>query len=126
MTDPSDIGLQFHRDPPLSHWPAEGNPGGVLSFDTGAALRDFIAGLGIHPRIPHIVRLKVDRAQRRYLFGWIDFSLVKAGEFAALIAVPQHGRPLSAKERRSSLTISVTGSGRELPEPDCLQLGVGI
>lgn len=62
MTDHSDIVLQFRRDPPLFHWPADGNPGGVLSFETGAALRDFIERFGIHPRIPHIVRLKFDRA----------------------------------------------------------------
>ena len=87
MTDLSDLVLQVRRDPLLLHWPADGNPGGVLSFETGAAWRDFIAGLGIDPRVPHIVRLKFDRAQRLYLFGWIDFSLVKAGELAALIAL---------------------------------------
>lgn len=87
MTDPSDIILEVRRDPLLLHCPADGNSGGVLSFETGAAWRTFIMGLSIDPRIPDIVRLKFDRAQRLYLFGWIDFSLVKAGELAGLIAL---------------------------------------
>jgi hypothetical protein len=104
MTDPSDIILQVRRDPLLLHWPADGNPGGVLSFETGAAWRDFIMGLSIDPRIPHIVRLKFDRAQRLYLFGWIDFSLVKAGELAALIALElalmdRYGGAISKRKR---------------------------
>lgn len=87
MTDPSDIVVQFGREPLLFPWPADGNPGAFLQFETGAQWRDFIAGLGIDPNIPAIVRAKFDRAQRLYLFGWIDFNLVKAGELAALIAL---------------------------------------
>lgn len=104
MTDPSDIILQVRHDPLLLHWPADGNPGGILSFETGAAWRDFIMGLSIDPRIPHIVRLKFNRAQRLYLFGWIDFSLVKAGELAALIALElalmdRYGGTISKRKR---------------------------
>ena len=87
MTDPADIVAQFQREPLLLPWPADGNPGGFLSFETGAQWRDFIAGLGIDPHIPDIVQAKFDRAQRLYLLGWIDFNLIKAGELAALIAL---------------------------------------
>ncbi|MCW3837263.1 hypothetical protein ACFQ1E_14200 [Sphingomonas canadensis] len=87
MTDPADIVMQFRREPLLLPWPADGNPGAFLQFETGAQWRDFVAGLGIDPRTPAIVRAKFDRAQRLYLFGWIDFNLIKAGELAALIAL---------------------------------------
>ena len=87
MTNPSDIVLQVQHEALLMPWPTDGNLGGFLSFETGAAWRDFIVGLGIDPHIPAIVRAKFDRAQRLYLFGWIDFNLVKAGELAALIAL---------------------------------------
>ena len=87
MTDPSDIVVQFEREQLLLAWPADGNAGAFVSFETGAAWSDFIAGLGIDPRVPDIVRAKFERAQRLYLFGWIDFSLIKAGELAALIAL---------------------------------------
>lgn len=86
-TDPAEIVAQFGREPLLLPWPADGNPGAFLQFETGAQWRDFIAGLGIDPRISAIVRAKFDRAQRLYLFGWIDFNLIKAGELAALIAL---------------------------------------
>jgi hypothetical protein len=87
MTDPSDIILQVDREPLRLHWPVGGNASGILSFETGVRWRDFIGGLSIDPHTPHIVRVKFDRAQRLYLFGWIDFSLIKAGELAALIAL---------------------------------------
>lgn len=87
MTDPSDIVAQFEREPLLLAWPADGNAGAFLQFETGATWRDFISGLGIDPRIPDIVQAKFDRAQQLYLFGWIDFGLIKAGELAALIAL---------------------------------------
>ncbi|GHC97288.1 hypothetical protein [Novosphingobium pokkalii] len=85
--DPSDVIVAFRREPLLLPWPADGNAGGLLQFDTGAQWREFVAGLGIDPRIPNIVRLKFDRAQRLYLFGWVDFGLIKTGELAALIAL---------------------------------------
>jgi len=49
--------------------------------------RAFIEGLAIDARIPNIVRAKFTRAQTLYLLGWIDFSVLKAGELAALIAL---------------------------------------
>ncbi len=33
------------------------------------------------------MRAKFERAQKLYLLGWVDFSVVKAGELAALIAL---------------------------------------
>lgn len=38
-------------------------------------------------RIPEIVQAKYARAETLYLLGWVDFSVVKAGELAALIAL---------------------------------------
>ncbi|MBN8812376.1 MULTISPECIES: hypothetical protein [unclassified Sphingomonas] len=107
MTDPADIVAQFQREPLLLPWPADGNPGGFLSFETGAQWRDFIAGLGIDPHIPDIVQAKFDRAQRLYLLGWIDFNLIKAGELAALIALElalmdRYGGAISKRKRSFS------------------------
>jgi len=109
MTDPTDIVARFEREPLLLPWPADGNAGGFLQFENGTQWRDFIAGLGIDPRIPAIVRAKFDRAQRLYLFGWIDFNLVKAGEVAALIALElalmdRYGAEI-AKRKRSFKTL---------------------
>ncbi|WP_294098675.1 hypothetical protein [Sphingomonas sp.] len=104
MTDLTDIVAQFEREPLLLPWPADGNPGAFLQFDTGAQWWDFVAGLGIDPRIPTVVRAKFDRAQRLYLFGWIDFNLIKAGELAALIALElalmdRYGAAISKRKR---------------------------
>ncbi|WP_231468193.1 hypothetical protein [Novosphingobium sp. CECT 9465] len=49
--------------------------------------RIFIDGLSIDPRIPQIVQAKFARAQTLYLLGWVDFTLIKAGELAALVAL---------------------------------------
>lgn len=104
MSDPPDFIRTSKRDPLLLAWPAPGNPGGFLSFATGAEWHRFIDGLGIDPRIPDIVQRKYDRAQRLYLLGWLDFSLIKAGELAALIALElavmdRYGGALPRKQR---------------------------
>ncbi len=39
------------------------------------------------PAIPQIIQAKFARAQTLYLLGWIDFTLIKAGELAALVAL---------------------------------------
>lgn len=76
------------RDEPLTlAWSATGNAATFLHFDRADAWRGFIAGLGIDRRIPEITQRKFARAQTLYLLGWIDFSLIKAGELAALIAL---------------------------------------
>lgn len=76
------------RDEPLTlAWPATGNAAAFLHFDRADAWRGFIAGLGIDRRIPEITQRKFARAQTLYLLGWVDFSLIKAGELAALIAL---------------------------------------
>jgi hypothetical protein len=71
----------------LLAWPRPGKPGGFLQFDKAADWRRFIEGLGIDSRIPDVVRAKYARAQTLYMLGWVDFSVVKAGELAALIAL---------------------------------------
>lgn len=58
-----------------------------MSFARAADWRAFIENLGIDPRIPQIVQVRFARAQTLYLLGWIDLSLIKAGELAALIAL---------------------------------------
>ena len=67
--------------------PTPGNPGGFLQFEKAADWRHFVEGLGIDARIPDIVRAKFGRAQALYTLGWVDSSVVKAGELAALIAL---------------------------------------
>ena len=87
MPDRSHIVLTDREEPVCLAWPTPGNPGGFVRFENAAEWRNFVEGLGIDPRIPDIVRTKFARAQTLYLLGWIDFSLVKAGELAALIAL---------------------------------------
>jgi hypothetical protein len=73
--------------PLLLPWPCPGNAGGFLEFREEKEWRRFISCIGIDRRIPQIVQVKFERAQKLYLLGWIDFGLVKAGELAALIAL---------------------------------------
>lgn len=87
MMDHSHIALTDRKEPVLLPWPTQGGAGGFIRFEKAADWRTFIDGLGIDPRIPEIVRAKFARAQKLYLLGWVDFSLVKAGELAALIAL---------------------------------------
>lgn len=87
MVDFSHIALQDRDEPVILPWPASGNAGAFLSFDHPAEWRTFIEGLGIDPHIPQIIQAKFARAQTLYLLGWIDFSLIKAGELAALVAL---------------------------------------
>lgn len=87
MADRSHIALADRDEPVLLAWPTPGNPGGFIRFDKAADWRDFVEGLGIDTRIPDIVRAKFARAQTLYMLGWVDFSVVKAGELAALIAL---------------------------------------
>jgi hypothetical protein len=64
MTDHSHIALCDRQEPMLLAWPTQGNAGGFIQFEKAA-----------------------ERAQKLYLLGWVDFSVVKAGELAALIAL---------------------------------------
>ena len=87
MTDRSHITLTDREQPVLLAWPTSDNPGGFLQFENAADWRHFVEELGIDTRIPDIVRAKFARAQTLYMLGWVDFSVVKAGELAALIAL---------------------------------------
>jgi hypothetical protein len=87
MTDHSHIALNDRDDPVLLAWPTQGNAGGFIQFEKATEWRAFVDSLLIDPRIPGIVRTKYARAQTLYLVGWVDFSIVKAGELAALIAL---------------------------------------
>jgi hypothetical protein len=46
--------------------------------------RAFVAALSLDPRIPDIIRLKFERAQKLFLLGWIDADLIKGAELVAL------------------------------------------
>lgn len=122
MSDPLDIIRNREREPLVVAWPAPGNAGGFLTFATGSEWHRFIDGLGIDPRIPDIVQRKFNRAQRLYLLGWLDFSLIKAGELAALIALElavmdRYGGALPKKQR------SLTNLLKHMVEADGLTDG---
>lgn len=87
MTNRSHITLSDRAEPVLLAWPTQGNVGGFLRFEIAADWRAFVDSLAIDARIPEIVQAKFARAQTLYLLGWVDFSVVKAGELAALIAL---------------------------------------
>ena len=87
MPDHQHIALSDREEPVLLAWPTQGNAGGFIQFEKAADWRAFVESLGIDPRIPEIVRAKFARAQTLYLLGWADFSVIKAGELAALIAL---------------------------------------
>jgi hypothetical protein len=87
MLDRSRITLSDRDEPVLLAWPTQGNAGGLISFEKAADWRAFIENLAIDTLIPEIVQAKFARAQTLYLLGWVDFSVVKAGELAALIAL---------------------------------------
>lgn len=109
MTDRSHITLADRVQPVLLAWPTSDNPGGFLRFEKAADWRRFVEELGIDTRIPDIVRAKFARAQTLYMLGWVDFSVVKAGELAALIALElavmdRYGARIS-KGKRSFATL---------------------
>jgi hypothetical protein len=87
MADHSHITLSDRDEPLLLPWPTEGSAGGFIRFAEAADWRAFVASLGIDTRIPEIVQTKFARAQTLYLLGWVDISILKTGELAALIAL---------------------------------------
>lgn len=87
ILDRSQITLSDRGDPQLLAWPIQGDAGGFISFDKVADWRAFVESLAIDARVPEIVRANYARAQPPYLLGWVDFSILKAGELAALIAL---------------------------------------
>lgn len=104
MIDRAHIALSDREGPVLFAWPTQGNAGGFIQFEKAADWRAFIENLSIDPRIPEIVRAKFARAQALYLLGWVDSSVVKAGELAALIALElalmdRYGGRLSKNKR---------------------------
>ncbi|OUC56905.1 hypothetical protein CA262_15575 [Sphingobium sp. GW456-12-10-14-TSB1] len=105
-------------EPLVLAWPQDGRADGFLHFDDPAVWRSFVETLSIHPAIPQIVTAKFGRAQKLYLLGWLDFSLIKAGELAALIALElalmdRYGGaiPKSKRSFASLLQYMVTADG---------------
>ena len=104
MADHPHITLSDRTEPVFLPWPMDGNAGGLMQFQKATDWRAFVESLGVDPRIPEIVRAKFARAQMLYLLGWADFSVVKAGELAALIALElalmdRYGGHLSKNKR---------------------------
>jgi hypothetical protein len=104
MPDHPHIALSDREEAVLLARPTQGNAGGFIQFEKAADWRAFVESLGIDPRIPEIVRAKFARAQTLYLLGWADFSVIKAGELAALIALElalmdRYGGRLSKNKR---------------------------
>lgn len=87
MADRSHFAFTDREEPVLLAWPTAGNPAGFVRFEKAADWRSFVESLSIDARIPDVVRAKFARAQTLYMLGWVDFSVVKAGELAALIAL---------------------------------------
>lgn len=103
-TDRPHIALTDREEAVLLAWPTPGNPGGFVQFERAADWCNFVERLGIDDRIPDIVRAKFARAQTLYMLGWVDFSVVKAGELAALIAlesavIDRYGARVSKSKR---------------------------
>lgn len=104
MFDSYHITLSDRAEPVLLAWPTEGNASGFISFEKATDWRVFVESLAIDARIPEIVQAKYARAQTLYLLGWADFSVVKAGELAALIAlelglIDRYGGRISKNKR---------------------------
>lgn len=76
--------LTPRADPLLLMWPAPGQPAAVLRFDHPEDWRAFVRSLSLDDRIPDIVRLKFERAQKLFLLGWLDADLIKGAELVAL------------------------------------------
>lgn len=76
--------LPSRQEPLVLIWPAAGNPVAFWHFNTPDEWRAFVTTLSLDPRIPDIVRLKFERAQKLFLLGWIDTNLIKGAELVAL------------------------------------------
>jgi len=118
MSTFAHINLEDRDEPLTLAWPATGNAAAFLHFQRADAWRAFVAQLGIDRRIPEITQRKFARAQTLYLLGWINFSLIKAGELAALIALElavmdRYGGKLSKSKRSFSALLQhmVTADG---------------
>ncbi len=80
-----DLPLREH--PLVLIWPAPGNPVAMLQFDRLEEWRAFVESMSLDPRIPDVVRLKFERAQKLFLLGWLDLDLLKGAELVALTAL---------------------------------------
>src|ERR1700691_4086175 len=86
-------------------WP--GTATGVKTFSMFSEWRDAILDLTLRSAVPEIIRAKFERAQKLYLFGWIDADLIKAGELVSLTALElaltdQYGRKAQSPSQQKS------------------------
>lgn len=86
MTNYFHLDLSGREELVLLAWPTLSNPGAPIRFEKAADRHRFVESLNIE-RNPKILSAKFARAGTHYPQHWIDFSVVKADEFAALIAL---------------------------------------
>jgi hypothetical protein len=78
----------FSRSEPLVLlWPAPSSPSVERMFTQAGEWRAFVEEMGLPSPIPAVTASKFSRAQTLYLLAWLDPSLIKAGELAALVAL---------------------------------------
>ena len=111
MTFPH-IELPSRTEPLVLIWPVPGNPAAVCQFASPDDWRAFVATFSLDPRIPDIVRLKFERAQKLFLLGWIDADLIKGAELVALTTLE-----LALKDRFGHVVPRLHGKKIEPPTP---------
>ena len=105
--------LATRQGPVLFHWPMPGNPGALCSFADAHAWQAFVLSLGTHPSLPEIVQAKFRRAQKLYMFGWLDMDVLKSGELAALAALE-----LALRDRYlGKINAACVAAGKQPPRP---------
>ena len=112
MTFPH-IQLQHRTEPLVLIWPAPGSPAAVYKFTTPDEWRAFVATLSLDPRIPDIIRLKFERAQKLFLLGWIDADLIKGAELVALTTLE-----LALKDRFGHVVPRLSGKKIDPVSPE--------
>jgi hypothetical protein len=87
----------------------------MLRFGNPNEWRAFVASLSLDPRIPDIVRLKFERAQKLFLLGWLDADLIKGAELVALTTLE-----LALRDRFGSVVPPIRTKKTEPSSPAAL------
>lgn len=107
--------LPSRIEPLLLIWPAPGNPAMTMYFENPEDWRHFVASLSLDPRIPDIVRVKFERAQKLFLLGWLDQDLIKGAELVALTALE-----LALKDRYGAAISPIKAKKVDPSSPDAM------
>lgn len=76
-----------HSDQFFIPWPLPGNSGEGQWFSTIAEWKDFVASLSLNNRVPDIVSVKFQRAQKVFFLGWNSANFLNAGGLVSLTAL---------------------------------------